>query len=140
MMSGAAAESSRTDQKFTRYGCASLPGPYVTVSSTLLIELHHALVFSFCDGVATSAGPSSANEPLRLWSMNSCTRSFGCSALAVTSMGIHEALVGPTCNIPFFAGRTAPGGSAALGANSVSATCVPFGLKFGFGLASTGAA
>ena len=139
-MSGTAAESSRTDQKFTRYGCAGLPAPYLIESSTLLMELHHALVFSFCDGTATKAGPSSVNDPLRLRSTNSWTRSFGCSALAVTRIGIHEALVGPTCNAPFFAGRTAPRGSAAFGAISVSATCVPFGLKFGFGLPSAGAA
>ena len=40
---------------------------------------------------------------------------------------------GPIVIVPVLAGRTAPGGSAAEAARSVSGTCDPFGLKFGAG-------
>src|SRR5438067_12720551 len=64
-MSGADSPS-RTIQKLTRYGSGlALPG-YGNESSTLLIDVHHAFVFSYCVGGPTSAGPSSSNRPLRV--------------------------------------------------------------------------
>src|SRR4051812_16952206 len=103
------------------------------------MEVHQALVLSFCDGVATSAGPSSAKLPLRLRSTNNWQRSDGWSFEAVASTFIHEALPGPISIVPDRAGRTAPGGSFADGARSVSVTCVPLGEKLGDGLPSAGA-
>jgi hypothetical protein len=83
MTSGASAASSRTLQKFTKYGSVT-PRPYGTETSILLKEDHHALVFSFCVGVAATAGPSSAKLPLRLRSTNSRVKSFGRFASDVT--------------------------------------------------------
>src|SRR5262249_51242687 len=103
------------------------------------MEVHHALVLSFCVGVAVSAGPSSEKSPLRFRSTNNWQRSAGCSALAVASTPTHDDCAGPSWIMPFRAGRTAPDGSFAVASTSTTRTCVPFGEKFGFGLPSAGA-
>src|ERR1043166_574368 len=133
MMFGVGPESSRTDQKLTRYGSVVLSDEYGTESVTLLIDDHHALVLAFCDGTAVTAGPSSVKSPLRFLSTNSRVRSAGCSESAVTRIGIHDLLSGPTLMVPVSAGRTDPAGTVASRASAVSGICVPLGLKLGAG-------
>src|SRR5579862_686290 len=132
-MLGTGSASSRTIQKFTRYGSTVFRAGYGIGSSTLLNELHHALVLSFCFGTTGSIAGSSLKLPLRLRSTKRRHRSLGWSASAVASTGIHDDSSGPMRILPILAGRVAPAGSENVGSTSASATCVPYGLKFGCG-------
>src|SRR5579871_5558253 len=75
MMPGGVSPS-RTAQSETMYD-STIPPSYGMDSSAFLKLDHHALVFSFNFGVATTGGPSSVKSPLRLRSMYKRQRSAG---------------------------------------------------------------
>src|SRR5215204_6161415 len=134
---GASGESSRTDQKFTRYGSGCAPSAKGTDNSTALCDVHHAFVFSFWVGTAVAGGPSSSKTPLRLRSIYKRVRSAGWAGSAVAITRTQDRSVGPTLIAPVLAStrelRTASAGNVVFESRAESGTCVPLGLKFGAG-------